>query len=393
MPEHTSADKAQLRSLKAKRAQTKSQCTRFRSYIDGLDAANVSVAELRQRLQKFSELWTTFDNNQTLIEELEPEDITEHGEERAEFENKYFSITADLETIIESKVEGPNPFQMPRGMRENTPATQGSNHPNEHLKLPRVNLPSFSGKFDEWMPFHNIFDSMIHRNTTLPNVQKMQYLLAALKGAALDVVSSLETSDENYTMAWEMLIDRYDDSSLIVQKHVRALFDLPIINKENHGLLRRMIDSVLKHLRVLKALERSIDHWDDLMVHLITSRIDQRTNRAWEITLKKGEIPSLKQLLDFLSQHCRALEASDRTQRLSIHQDKFNAGKTTAAHVSSAGIHCAYCDKSDHNIYACKNFLQLTAQNRSKEARKRKLFKLSEAYNASSQAMWIRNMS
>lgn len=47
----------------------------------------------------------------------------------------------------------------------------------------------------------------------------MQYLLAALKGEALDVVSSLETSDENYAIAWEILIDRYDDSSLIVQKY------------------------------------------------------------------------------------------------------------------------------------------------------------------------------
>jgi len=50
--------------------------------IDGLDVSNLSIVELRQRLQKFTELWSTFDNNQTLVEELEPEEMTSHEQER-----------------------------------------------------------------------------------------------------------------------------------------------------------------------------------------------------------------------------------------------------------------------------------------------------------------------
>jgi len=52
------------------------------------------------------------------------------------------------------------------------------------------------------------------------------------------------------------------------------MFEIPIITKENHLLLRHLLD-VLKYLRALKALRRLTDYWDDLIVYLITSRLDQ----------------------------------------------------------------------------------------------------------------------
>lgn len=45
--DNQAAEAARLKSLRAKRAQIKSQCTRFRSYIDGIDVRNVSLVELR----------------------------------------------------------------------------------------------------------------------------------------------------------------------------------------------------------------------------------------------------------------------------------------------------------------------------------------------------------
>lgn len=150
--------------------------------------------------------------------------------------------------------------QLPRNVREGTPATFGSNMANEHLKLPRVNLPAFTGSFEEWTPFRNMFQSMIDNNAALPDVQKMQYLLSALKGEAWDVISSLEVSDKNYNEVWEMLKERYNDSGFIIQKHIRTLFEIPVMVKENYQALRRMLDTVLEHLRALNALKRPTEH-------------------------------------------------------------------------------------------------------------------------------------
>ncbi|XP_025995820.2 uncharacterized protein LOC105202869 [Solenopsis invicta] len=371
---------AQLRSLKQKRSQVKSQCTRCATYLGGLDAQNTSVVELRQRLKKFSETWNDFNTVQTAIEEIQdsPEDARGHDEERATFEERYFQIATELEILIENKTRNQmlTADHTPQLLRGGTPATQGSVGINDHLKLPRVNLPTFAGAFEEWMPFRNMFQSMIDNNTSLPKVQKMQYLISALRGEARDVVGSLEVAEENYIEAWEMLKERYDDPGLIIQKHIRALFDVPTIVKENHLLIRRLMDNVLKHLRALKALKRPTDYWDDLVIHLVTSRLDPKTSRAWEVTLKRGEIPTLKQLTDFLAQHSKALEASIRTARTgssSTGQDRIGQARATTANIATTNNKCAYCEKENHAIYKCEDYLRLDVSQRIKEARSRRL--------------------
>lgn len=91
---------------------------------------------------------------------------------------------------------------------------------NDILKLLRVSMPIFSGKYEEWISYRNLFHGIIEQNTMLPDVQKMQYLLSLLKGEAYDVVSSLEASAENYRETWQMLRNRYSDPQLIIAKYV-----------------------------------------------------------------------------------------------------------------------------------------------------------------------------
>lgn len=285
---------ARLKMLKSNRTTIKKTCTRFRTYLTTLNIPATTIVELRQRLQRFVGLWDNFNEAQSGIEAIESSDEFEqvHQNERESFEARYFEITIDLETLIERKE------QETRGnlaqhesnsqpLRDGTPSMLSNNVANDHLKLPRVTTPTFSGKYEKWIPFRNIFLSSIHQNPTLPSIQKMQYLLSVLKGEAHDVVSSLETFDENYAEAWKMLKERYDDDNLIIQKHIRVLFEQPVLHKENHVALRRMLDTVLKHVRALKATKRPTDQWDDLLMYLVTSRLDQTTNKEWETSIKK----------------------------------------------------------------------------------------------------------
>lgn len=217
---------------------------------------------------------------------------------------------------------------------------------------------------------------MIHENPMLPNVQKMQYLMSSLTHEAKGITSSLEASDENYHEAWKMLKDRYNDDSLIIQKHVKALFEQPMLTKENYLELRQLLDNVLKHVRALKAMKRPTYQWDDLLIRLITSRMDPTTNKEWETTIRRGEIPTFNQLTDFLTQRCRALEASSRSQRTTLNAQKVNKSdknKGTTVHVATTNIMCAYCTKGDHPIFKCASYLELEVDQRIKEAKSLKL--------------------
>ncbi|XP_011860106.1 PREDICTED: uncharacterized protein LOC105557469 [Vollenhovia emeryi] len=202
----------------------------------------------------------------------------------------------------------------------------------------------------------------------------MHYLKASLKNEAADVISSLKLSDANYQEALEMLDERYDNR-VIVQKHIKAIFEYPVLYKENHVELRQLLDTVLKHLRVLKVLQRSTDHWDGLVIHIITSKLAPAVNKEWETSLKDSNIPTLKDLTDFLSYRCRALEAIDRKPQGVVSSRKIDKGdskKSMSANVVTERQACGYC-KGDHPIFRCNKFLELSVDKRIQEIKGLKL--------------------
>jgi len=117
-------------------------------------------------------------------------------------------------------------------------------------------------------------------------------------------------SAANYDEAWQMLTVRYDNKRLIIQKHIKAIFELPAITKENHVALRSLSDGVLKYVRALKALGRSTDQWEDLLIYLITSKLDVTTNKEWENSLTTAEFPTLQNLTEL--ERCHTLEIIQR---------------------------------------------------------------------------------
>lgn len=185
-------DNQAYRIAKTKRTQAKSACTREKGFVDDLDTRQVSVIELRQRQAKFQACWQAFEEAQSQIELIETskEQVNVHNAERQAFEDKYFAVATKFkEMILDMTTEhaGPNPFDATR-RHDNRDNDQP---PSINMRLPRTDLPTFSGSYENWRPFRDIFYSMIHENTALPTIQKMHYLKTALKSEAADVISSL----------------------------------------------------------------------------------------------------------------------------------------------------------------------------------------------------------
>lgn len=91
------------------------------------------------------------------------------------------------------------------------------------------------------------------------------------------MIQSLEISANNYVE--QMLENRYDDKRLIIQKHFKELFKLPPIVKENHTKLHQLVNGILRHLRALKTIGRPIDSWDDILLYLVTGKLNATTNK------------------------------------------------------------------------------------------------------------------
>lgn len=93
---------------------------------------------------------------------------------------------------------------------------------NGHIRLPRIELPTFEDVYENWHTFYDMFNSLIHSNRDLSNTQKFHYL-RSLKSDAAEVVSSLKISGDNYADAWVRLKERYDNKRLIIQNHIKYL--------------------------------------------------------------------------------------------------------------------------------------------------------------------------
>ena len=70
-----------------------------------------------------------------------------------------------------------------------TKASQVTQAVNTTVRLPRLDLPTFSGNALEWQPFWDGFDAAVHSNPAISEVQKLNYLRSLLRGEASQVVA------------------------------------------------------------------------------------------------------------------------------------------------------------------------------------------------------------
>ena len=351
----------QLRDLVLRRGQIKAKLTRFQNYLESFTAGQDNT-QLKLRCEKITQCFDEFEAIQGEIEMLQEGDGSEM--ERQQFENTYFELVAKAESFLS------------KGKNE---SVNSGNTNNPSVRLPVLNLPVYSGSFDQWYNFAETFSALISKNETLSDIQKFHYLRTSVKGEALEVIQSLDISAENYETAWELLRNRYENKKYIVNKHVKSLFELHAMEKETASALKQLLDGTIKHLRALKNLGLPTEHWDTIVVHLVSTKLDITTLREWEKSLATNELPTTDQLVEFLTKRIQVLEAleTNRTKgkqgQMGTFQQKpkteYRGGKIVSMHVSQNENKCKLCEKL-HPIYMCEKFKAFSVSERIKHVKK-----------------------
>lgn len=117
------------------------------------------------------------------------------------FEN----VFCDYKGILKDVKEALSPKQ------STLPQPQPSTSSSYDIQLPRINIPNFTGKYDEWPTFHDLFVSLIHNNKKISGVQKLQHLKSCLVGEPENLLRNLTTTELNYEEAWNQLQKRYNN--------------------------------------------------------------------------------------------------------------------------------------------------------------------------------------
>ena len=147
--------------------------------------------------------------------------------------------------------------------------TQSSHQNNQpSVKLPKLSLKKFSGDITTWSTFWDTFESAIHQNPNLSDIDKFNYLNSLLENTAADAISGLTLTSGNYNEAIVILKKRFGNKQLAINKHMDVLLNLdPVTSIYDLKGLRSLYDTVESHIRALKSLGIPSQSWWSFMFH------------------------------------------------------------------------------------------------------------------------------
>uniref|UniRef100_A0A2A4K5Q9 DUF1758 domain-containing protein n=1 Tax=Heliothis virescens TaxID=7102 RepID=A0A2A4K5Q9_HELVI len=293
-----------ISDLKKQRGSLKGRITQFKKFVDSFRGATLTplqVEEFKVRIHAASELFSKFNAIENELESLlSDEELQINSEYVESLESIYFTAMASANCFVHRTETG-----------SRAPDDGSFRKPN--VRLPEIKLPIFDGSYDNWLEFKHSYSTMIHKRSDLDEIQKFHYLRSALTGSALQVISALEFSPANYIHAWELLENRFHNDRLLVNNHVKALFNSPSLKSESSSQIRKLIDTVLRNLRALNSLDEPTENWDTLVIYLIVTKLDASTEREWEnhkgaMFFRRKDKGKLDDLLSFLRNRADMLD-------------------------------------------------------------------------------------
>lgn len=170
-----------------------------------------------ERLTKAS-VFKLFDELQDSIDthsEGRPDDDGDAFQYREEFENHYYATISTAKTLLVRGAPKPTVNYMQPAINQadfvtirtdpladqveiiycisiianqnnaiDVQCEEGTNNPVNfnNVRLPKIDIRKFDGEISDWLAFRDTFDSLIHRNGTITNIQKFNYVKSVLLG-------------------------------------------------------------------------------------------------------------------------------------------------------------------------------------------------------------------
>lgn len=88
-------------------------------------------------------------------------DADKYSKERQQFSSGYY----DVKAFLMEKLEG---IQQAAASHATNAHDSSTLNISDHVRLPQIKLQTFKGDLDEWISFRDLFTSLIHSRSDLP---------------------------------------------------------------------------------------------------------------------------------------------------------------------------------------------------------------------------------
>lgn len=262
------------------------------------------------------------------------------------------------------------------------PASSSSN-----VRVPKIDLPTFDGSTEKWVKFRDLFESLIHKQAKLTDVEKFQYLEMSMKlpSHESNVLNNFSISSGDYEAAWTAVCNRYNDIRKLLAFHISTLKQVKTMTSQTASELRRVIDIYSSHLSSLKKLGYEPGETDDfanmIIVQNVLLLLDDVTLKEWRKHHSSHSITwiELHQFLDVIWRSLSEVEPaqissiqSNNSKPSEVKSNPKSKSLVTNTSNKSADSTCSVCSEA-HFVYHCPTFLQMSVDDRFKQVREKQL--------------------
>ncbi|KAJ0169971.1 hypothetical protein K1T71_014577 [Dendrolimus kikuchii] len=228
---------------------------------------------------------------------------------------------------------------------------------NHHTLLPKVQIPTFTGKIEDYAHFIDLFESIIGSQNTLSDTQKMYYLFGALGGEAKSLGQHLSITGDNYSVLLDILKSRYGNKRLQADRLLNTLLAITSVNKSLSSL-KNFLNILLETTKGLEKLQFPVQHWSYLLLHINLNKLDTSLKRDFEDKYSEKDLPTFDDFIAFLTRHVQILETAN-INRPTVSTKLHSHVTTTNQGDHAFGGKCFYCKNLQHHLSKCDKFIKL----------------------------------
>ncbi|EYC46152.1 hypothetical protein Y032_0406g901 [Ancylostoma ceylanicum] len=193
--------------------------------------ANITSAKLSvdAAVSNFQEAFSRLDNRTQQEEQASQETYLDHAWDLITTAEAVLCKLAEKEIEVSSTLENLEQAALRRQRRlQSEVAPQSSNESPRQMSpfsyasnqiqalLPRLQLPKFGGRRQEWDTFWAIFKANVDEQP-IPTMIKFNYLLQALVGEARQTAAQFQVTEGNYQAVMDTLLRKYGRDSSIIE--------------------------------------------------------------------------------------------------------------------------------------------------------------------------------
>ncbi|XP_071653732.1 uncharacterized protein, partial [Temnothorax longispinosus] len=333
-----------------------------------LGADKLTLDAVSTRIRILDDLWAKFESNHDLIRACYGQLYNESEYAKTDFvdtvENTYVHQHSLL-TGLANKLKPATP-RVPAGPEQN----------NEHspkTSLPRITLRDFSGAYEDWPSFRDLFQSVIGKNSAISNVERFHYLRSCVKGTAEKLIRSLNVTGDNYERAWAILDKHYENKRELIRSNFATFTAVAKMKGDTADELSRISNAATAAVNAQESIGRPIEsHGMDLFNHLVVELFDPCTRLEWESSIcDSTNPPDHTALTDFMTKRILTLNAAKPKNIANTASESSRSAKTHIAKRTEPS-QCPLCN-GEHSLMGCPDFKAKPASERKTVAETNKL--------------------